>query len=65
MSCDNHSFHTKKLGSAELFLIYFYGFAQCHMIRVTVCLYGFAVIMYSIMYIGALLYKSCLYAGNL
>ena len=37
-------FAQKILGSTESFLIYTYGFAQHHMIGVTVCLYSFTVI---------------------
>ena len=46
-------------------LICTYGFAQYHMIGVTVHLYDFAVIMYFIVYIRKLLHKNCLYAGSL
>ena len=48
MSRDAHSSRIKNLGSAESFLKYYYyayDFTQCHMIGVTVCLYGYAVIM--------------------
>ena len=38
-------FTQKVLGSAESFLTYAYSFAQHHMIGVTVCLYGSAVVM--------------------
>ena len=51
MSCDNHSFCIKILESAESFLIYAYGFTQCHMLGVTVYLHGFAVIMQFIVYV--------------
>ena len=36
---------TQKIGSSKSFLLYAYSYAQYHMIGVTVCLYGFTVIM--------------------
>ena len=38
-------FEQKFMESIELFLMYTYGFAEHHMIGVTVQLYGFIVIM--------------------
>ena len=38
-------FEQKFMESIELFLMYTYGFAECHMIGVTVCLYGFTEII--------------------
>ena len=35
----------QKMIKAESFLIYTYGFTQCHMIGVTVYLYSFTVIL--------------------
>ena len=58
-------FIQKVLRSAESFLISTYGFAQCHIIRVTVCLYSLTVIMQFIMYIKKLLCKNCLFVSNL
>ena len=39
-------FTQRNFENTESFLIYAYGFLQPHMIGVTVCLYGFAIIMY-------------------
>ena len=39
-------FTQRNLENTKSFLIYAYGFLQPHMIGVTVCLYGFTVIMY-------------------
>ena len=39
------------MGSVELFLMYTFGFAEYHMIGVTIHLYGFTEIIYFIEYI--------------
>ena len=44
MSCDDYSFCTS--GKCWVILNIAYGFVQHQMIEVTVCLYGFTVIMY-------------------
>ena len=36
VSHNDHSFHAKFLGSTKSFLIYTYGFTQCHMIGIIV-----------------------------
>ena len=51
--------------SAEPFLISTHGFTQCHIITITVRLYSLTEIMQFIMYINKLLYKNCLFVGNL
>ena len=43
-------FAQKNFGNTESFLIYDYGFAQHHMTGITVCLYGFAVIIRKLTY---------------
>ena len=56
--------HKKLLRIAESSSLYAYGFVQYHMIRATVCLDGFTVIIQFVVYIRILIYK-IVYTPNL